>query len=151
MPRDEVLAGDTRAWLEQAAKDLRRVEILLAVTPPDVEGALFHSQQAAEKALKGFLTWHDIAFRQVHELGEIGRQCLQADPTLSDRQFLDEVCGPIPLSWRAVRASSRRSSRCSRPLAGSARSDHVSTTRKSETARGRLILAPRHTSRSVGH
>ena len=57
---------------------------LLAVTPPDVEGALFHSQQAAEKALKGFLTWHDIAFRQVHELGEIGRQCLQADPTLSD-------------------------------------------------------------------
>ena len=56
MPRDEVLAGDTRAWLEQAAKDLRRVEILLAVTPPDVEGALFHSQQTAEKALKGFLT-----------------------------------------------------------------------------------------------
>jgi HEPN domain-containing protein len=84
MPRDEVLAGDTRAWLELAARDLRRVEILLAVTPPDVEGALFHSQQAAEKALKGFLTWHDIAFRQVHELGELGRQCLQADPTLSD-------------------------------------------------------------------
>jgi len=26
MPRDEVLAGDTRAWLEQAAKDLRRVD-----------------------------------------------------------------------------------------------------------------------------
>jgi hypothetical protein len=52
MPRDEVLAGDTRAWLEQAAKDLRRVEILLAVTPPDVEGALFHSQQAAEKAMR---------------------------------------------------------------------------------------------------
>src|ERR1039457_2583626 len=75
MPGDEVLVSDTRAWLEQAAKDLRRVEILLAVTPPDVEGALFHSQQAAEKALKGFLTWHDIAFRQVHELGEIGRQC----------------------------------------------------------------------------
>ena len=39
MPRDEVLAGDTWAWLEQAGKDLRRVEILLAVTPPDVEGA----------------------------------------------------------------------------------------------------------------
>ena len=82
MPRDEVLAGDTRAWLELAARDLRRVEILLAVTPPDVEGALFHSQQAAEN--KGFLTWHDIAFRQVHELGELGRQCLQADPTLND-------------------------------------------------------------------
>jgi hypothetical protein len=41
-----------------------------AATPPDVKGALFHSQQTAEKALKGFLTWHDIAFRRVHELGE---------------------------------------------------------------------------------
>ena len=50
MPRDEALAGDTRAWLEQAAKDLRRAEILLLATPPDVEGALFHSPQAAEKA-----------------------------------------------------------------------------------------------------
>src|ERR1035438_1716031 len=105
MPRDEVLAGDTRAWLEQAGEDLRRVEILLAATPPDVEGALFHSQQAAEKALKGFLTWHDIAFRQVHELGEIGRQCPQADPTLSDLlQRANSLTryGPIPLSWCAV-------------------------------------------------
>jgi HEPN domain-containing protein len=84
MPRDEVIAGDTRAWLEQAAKDLRRVEILLAAAPPDVEGTLFHSQQAAEKALKGFLTWHDIAFRKVHELGELGRQCVQVDPTLGE-------------------------------------------------------------------
>ena len=29
MPGDEVLAGDTRAWLEQAAMDLRPVEIRL--------------------------------------------------------------------------------------------------------------------------
>jgi HEPN domain-containing protein len=109
MPRDEVLAGDTRAWLEQAAKDLRRVEILLAVTPPDVEGALFHSQQAAEKALKGFLTWHDITFRQVHELGEIGRQCLQADPTLSDLLQRANSLTKYAVrfrSWRAVRARS---------------------------------------------
>jgi len=84
MPADEVRAGDTRAWLGQALKDLRRVHLLLAAAPPDVEGALFHSQQAAEKALKGFLTWHDIAFRMVHELSEIGKQCLQVDPTLAE-------------------------------------------------------------------
>jgi hypothetical protein len=50
MPSDEVLAGDTRAWLELAARHLRPVEILLAATPPDVEGALFHSQQTATLA-----------------------------------------------------------------------------------------------------
>jgi len=85
------------------------VEILLAVTPPDMEGALFHSQQAAEKALKGFLTWHDIAFRQVHELGEIGKQCLQADPTLSDLLQRANSLTKYAVrfrSWRAVRARS---------------------------------------------
>jgi HEPN domain-containing protein len=35
---------------------LRRVALLLAADPQDIEGALFHAQQAAEKALKGFLT-----------------------------------------------------------------------------------------------
>ena len=84
MPRDEVLAGDTRAWLEQAAKDLRRAELLLLATPPDVEGAWFHSQVATEEALKGFLTWRDIAFGQVRGLGEIGRECAPQDRTLGD-------------------------------------------------------------------
>jgi hypothetical protein len=55
MPRDEVLAGDTRAWLEQAAKDLRRVEILLAATPSDVEGAAGRreSNQIVRATLRG--------------------------------------------------------------------------------------------------
>jgi HEPN domain-containing protein len=62
MPPDPVRTADTKAWLVKAARDLRRVEILLAAEPPDSEGAVFHSQQAAEKALKAFLTWHDVPF-----------------------------------------------------------------------------------------
>ena len=81
---DSVRTADTKAWLAKAAQDLRRVEVLLAAEPPDVEGALFHSQQAAEKALKGFLTWHDVPFRRVHELDVIGGQCAAEDHSLSD-------------------------------------------------------------------
>jgi HEPN domain-containing protein len=84
MQLDQVRAQDTRAWLDLAARDLRRVEILLTATPPDIEGSLFHSQQAAEKALKGFLTWHDVRFRRVHDLDEIGRQCVDLDSTLTE-------------------------------------------------------------------
>ena len=29
-------------------------------------------QQAAEKSLKAFLTWHERAFRRTHELEELG-------------------------------------------------------------------------------
>lgn len=81
---DQVRVQDTKAWLDLAAKDLRRVEVLLTVSPPDIEGSLFHSQQAAEKALKGFLTWHDVQFRKVHDLDEIGRQCVDLDSTLTE-------------------------------------------------------------------
>src|SRR5260370_15029333 len=84
MPPDAVRAVDARAWLAKAAQDLRRVEILLAAEPSDVEGALFHSQQAAEKAIKGFLTWHDVPFRRVHEIDEIGKQCVGVDSSLTD-------------------------------------------------------------------
>ena len=84
MPPEPVRTVDARAWLVKAARDLRRVEILLAAEPADPEGALFHSQQAAEKAIKGFLTWHDVPFRRVHELDEIGAQCVGVDSSLAD-------------------------------------------------------------------
>jgi HEPN domain-containing protein len=84
MPPDPVRAADARAWLAKAAQDLRRVDLLLAADPPAPEGALFHSQQAAEKALKGFLTWHDVPFRRVHELDELGEQCAGIDSSFAE-------------------------------------------------------------------
>ena len=50
MPPDPTRIADTKAWLTKAVLDSRRVEILLGAKPPDVEGALYHCQQAAEKS-----------------------------------------------------------------------------------------------------
>ncbi|MCC6591195.1 MAG: HEPN domain-containing protein [Bryobacterales bacterium] len=81
---DERRTSSTKAWLEKAVQDLRRVSVLLQIEPPDVEGSLFHAHQAAEKALKAFLTWHDVPFRRVHELGVVGQQCAEIDESLSE-------------------------------------------------------------------
>ena len=83
MPLDPVLVANTRAWLQKSVADLRRVESLLSVGEPDVEDALFHCQQAAEKALKALLTWHDEPFRKTHDLEALSRQCVAVDPTLA--------------------------------------------------------------------
>ena len=40
---------------------------------------VFHAQQAAEKAMKGYLSWHDQPFRKTHDLAEVGRQCIAID------------------------------------------------------------------------
>ena len=82
MQPDGTRTADATAWLAKARQDLRRIEILLAAAPADVEGALFHCQQAAEKAMKAFLTWHDVRFRRIHDLEEVGRQCVEVDSTL---------------------------------------------------------------------
>ena len=79
-------------------QDLRRGEVLLAATPPDFEDALFHCQQAAEKAFKGFLTWHDVAFRRIHELDTIGGQCADVDSTLADLASRADVL--TKYAWR---------------------------------------------------
>ncbi len=59
-PPDEVNADFVRQWLGKANDDLRACRLageseLLAI-------AGFHAQQAAEKALKAILVWHQVEF-----------------------------------------------------------------------------------------
>lgn len=37
-----------------------------------------------KKALKGFLTWHDVPFRKTHDPGVPGAQCAEVDATLAE-------------------------------------------------------------------
>jgi len=84
MPHDPVRVADTRSWVEKALVDFRGADADLAASPPVVEDVLFHSQQAVEKLLKAFLTWHDCPFGKTHAIEEIGELCLRIDPTLKD-------------------------------------------------------------------
>ena len=84
MPHDAERVAEVKAWLTKAANDLRAGGHALRGEPPFTGDALFHAQQAAEKSLKGFLTWHDVAFRRSHDLAEIGRQCVEVDDSLAD-------------------------------------------------------------------
>jgi HEPN domain-containing protein len=67
MPHDPARIADTKSWLARAADDLEAAERLLKA-PALFGAAVFHCQQAAEKALKGFLAWHDTPFRKTHDL-----------------------------------------------------------------------------------
>jgi HEPN domain-containing protein len=82
MPHDAHRVADTRGWLLKAADDLRGAEVDLAAVPPLTGDAAFHCQQAAEKALKALLAWHDVPFRKTHDLAEIGQQCVALDVSL---------------------------------------------------------------------
>jgi HEPN domain-containing protein len=84
MPLDPAQIDESAAWFRKARMDLRAAKVDQDADPPLLEDALFHCQQAVEKALKGFLTWHDQPFRKTHSLIELGVQCSELEIGLSE-------------------------------------------------------------------
>ncbi|MCX5975905.1 MAG: HEPN domain-containing protein [Coprothermobacterota bacterium] len=88
---------EVQAWLQKADNDLRSAQVDLAADPPLIEDALFHCQQAAEKAMKAFLTAHDTAFRKIHDLDELASACEQIDASL--KETLDPARDLTIFAW----------------------------------------------------
>ena len=82
MPHDPELVAETRAWLQRAVNDFGSGAADLSADPPLTGDAAFHAQQAAEKSMKGFLTWNSRVFRKTHNLTGLGGLCVSLDPTL---------------------------------------------------------------------
>ncbi len=82
MPHDPELVAECRGWLQRAVNDLGAGAADLAADPAFTGDAVFHAQQAAEKSMKGLLTWHSRIFRKTHNLTELGGMCIDVDATL---------------------------------------------------------------------
>lgn len=98
MQPDAARRADTLAWLRKAEGDLRAASVDLAADPPLLDDALFHCQQAVEKALKGLLTWHDVPFRKTHSLEELGRQVVALHGDL--RPMVDRASLLSEYAWK---------------------------------------------------
>ena len=81
MTPSEARARESREWLAKADEDLASARVLIG--SGHIANALFFCQQAAEKSLKAFLTWHERAFRRTHDLEELGEACRAVDSTLA--------------------------------------------------------------------
>lgn len=81
-PFDPALVVEVRGWLLKASKDLGAADFEMTADPPFADDILFHAQQAAEKSLKAFLSWHRVPFRETHNLVELGEACCRIDASL---------------------------------------------------------------------
>jgi len=70
---------------------------LLGAQSAFTRAATFHAQQAAEKALKGFLTWHDTPFRKTHDLLELATTCAPIDSDLGS--LATPATALTPFAW----------------------------------------------------
>jgi HEPN domain-containing protein len=65
---DEADLELVRDWLSRARQDLRGATILAAAEDAPLDIAIYHCQQAAEKAVKAYLQWRDEPFAKTHNL-----------------------------------------------------------------------------------
>ena len=93
----EAKSKEIVAWLLKSSADLRAAEIDIEASPPLIEDALFHCQQAVEKALKAFLTWRDTPFPKTQDLDELGQMCIELDNGLES--FLKPAAYLTVFAW----------------------------------------------------
>jgi HEPN domain-containing protein len=63
-PREELV----QSWLVKALHDLATARKAAAGPDPYLDTAIYHCQQAGEKAVKGFLAFHDIPPPRTHDI-----------------------------------------------------------------------------------
>lgn len=64
----ETAASEARAWMIKAWRDLETARRAAGGSPPFYDVAVYHCQQAAEKAVKGFLVHLGEPYERTHDI-----------------------------------------------------------------------------------
>jgi len=80
---DDATANEVRQWLLKADHDLRSAVRLMTGGEEALLDTAVHCQQAAEKALKAYLTAHNVMFPKVHLLLPLLALCADIDNSFS--------------------------------------------------------------------
>jgi HEPN domain-containing protein len=99
-PPDPRAAQEAREWLARAEEDLRVAELTLRASPPLLGSSAYHSQQAAEKALKAFLAARQVRFRLVHDLVELQGQCQEVESEFEQFESAAQTLTPYATQFR---------------------------------------------------
>lgn len=90
----------TAAWLEKARRDLEAALRLIKCENPLSDIGVYHCQQAAEKALKAWLTSRDIVFQKTHDIELLLTQCVPLEPGFNALQMQAGELTPFATEFR---------------------------------------------------
>lgn len=95
---DEASVRLTAEWLEKAAEGYRAAELLLASRL--IMPALFHCQQAAEKALKAVLCFQGRPIEKTHDLVRLDALASQGEASWTPLVEHAALLTPLAVSYR---------------------------------------------------
>lgn len=97
---DDALAQLTREWLTKALHDLHTARITADAPDGPRDTAIYHCQQAAEKAMKGWLTANNIPFEKPHDVRRLVRYAEDIWPEFAHLAKAAEVLTPYASIFR---------------------------------------------------
>lgn len=98
---DEATTHEVRQWLHKSDHDLRSAARLMSGDEePLLDTAVYHCQQAAEKALKAYLTAHGVVFSKIHLLSPILSLCADIDSSFVQLSDAAELLTPLATEFR---------------------------------------------------
>jgi HEPN domain-containing protein len=89
-----------RPWLRKADNDLASAKVLAAVQPPLRDTAIYHCQQAGEKALKAALAWRKKPLQKTHDLETLLNLVVADYPALETLRNSAELLSPYAMDFR---------------------------------------------------
>jgi len=102
-----------KSWLVKAHRDLSTARRLVGDAEPYLDTAIYHCQQAAEKAVKAVLVFHDQRFDKTHDVRALISLAVSFAPRLSEWLDVGERLTPyqrltaIPVNpWSQVAKNS---------------------------------------------
>ena len=97
---DDAKTVEIQQWMLKARHDIESAKLLLAGDPQILDTAVYHCQQAAEKALKAYLTSQDSPFMKVHDLTVLVKQCMDVDVSFGVLVEMAEILTPYATAFR---------------------------------------------------
>jgi len=88
-----------KEWLDFANKDISCAKHLLSMCPVPLEIICYHSEQAAEEAIKGYLIFHNEEPPRTYDLGMLCSMCMDIDKTFNE---LMEPCGRLARYGKSI-------------------------------------------------
>jgi len=90
----------TQAWIYKAKNDLKSAQKLLAGDDPIMDTAIYHTQQCAEKALKGYLAFKNQPLKKTHDIELLVEFCSKIDSDFEKLYDCSENLTPYATAFR---------------------------------------------------
>ena len=93
---DEKTTATTKAWITKARNDLDTARLIADSPAGHLDAAIYHCQQAAEKAVKAFLVFSGAAVERTHDVEKLMDIAMDHDGSFS--AWLNEAAMLTPLA-----------------------------------------------------